>query len=83
MLSKLANQAYLDAVIAFRQKDREGYNFHSQNFLQLIKDIDTLLSSDNNFLLGTWLESAKKAATNLSERKQVRKSVSSFAILLI
>lgn len=72
VLSKLANQVYLDAVIAFRQKDTENFHLHSQKFVQLIKDIDTLLASDDNFLLGTWLESAKNLAVNSREIEQVR-----------
>ncbi|KAH9774414.1 alpha-N-acetylglucosaminidase [Citrus sinensis] len=71
-LSKLANQVYMDAVIAFQHKDASAFNIHSQKFLQLIKDIDELLASNDNFLLGTWLESAKKLATNPSEMIQVR-----------
>lgn len=71
-LSKLANQVYMDAVIAFQHKDASAFNNHSQKFLQLIKDIDELLASNDNFLLGTWLESAKKLATNPSEMIQVR-----------
>ncbi|KAL5543474.1 hypothetical protein UlMin_007258 [Ulmus minor] len=70
VLSKLANQVYIDAVTAFRQRDLKAYTLHSQKFLQLIKDIDVLLASDDNFLLGTWLESAKKLAVNTRERRQ-------------
>ncbi|EOX96635.1 Alpha-N-acetylglucosaminidase family / NAGLU family isoform 1 [Theobroma cacao] len=70
VLSKLANQVYLDAVKAFRRKDVKALNVHSQKFLQLIKDIDILLASDDNFLLGTWLESAKTLAENPSEMQQ-------------
>lgn len=69
-LSKLTNQAYINAVIAFREKDVNAYRYHSQKFVQLIKDIDVLLASDDNFLLGTWLESAKKLAVNPRERRQ-------------
>ncbi|KAK9128725.1 hypothetical protein Syun_017522 [Stephania yunnanensis] len=70
VLSKLANQVYLDAVIAFQQNNATALVLHSQKFLRLIKDIDTLLASDDNFLLGTWLESAKKLAANPTEMKQ-------------
>ncbi|CAH9108142.1 unnamed protein product [Cuscuta epithymum] len=69
-LSKLANQVYLDAIAAFRDKDAKALSFHSQMFLQLIKDIDTLLAADEGFLLGTWLESAKRLAVNPDEMKQ-------------
>lgn len=70
VLSKLANQVYLDAVNAFRRKDVKALNIHSQKFIQLIKDIDILLAADDNFLLGTWLESAKMLAENPSEMRQ-------------
>ncbi|XP_070043003.1 alpha-N-acetylglucosaminidase [Nicotiana tomentosiformis] len=69
-LSKLANQVYLDAISAFRREDSKALSLHSQKFLQLIKDIDKLLAADDNFLLGTWLESAKNLAMNSDEKKQ-------------
>uniref|UniRef100_A0A7N2LDD6 Alpha-N-acetylglucosaminidase n=1 Tax=Quercus lobata TaxID=97700 RepID=A0A7N2LDD6_QUELO len=69
VLSKLANQVYLDAVTAFQQKDSKALNLHSKKFIQLIKDIDILLAYDDNFLLGTWLKSANKLAKNPHELK--------------
>ncbi|KAL0291434.1 UNVERIFIED_CONTAM: Alpha-N-acetylglucosaminidase [Sesamum calycinum] len=69
-LSKLANEVYLNAIHAFRDKDPKALSFHSLKFLQLTKDIDTLLAADDNFLLGTWLESAKKLSVNAEETKQ-------------
>lgn len=72
MLSKLANQVYVDAVTAFQKKDVKAYDVNSKKFVQLIKDIDVLLASDDNFLLGTWLGSAKKLATSRTEKRQVR-----------
>ncbi|MED6148039.1 hypothetical protein PIB30_049440 [Stylosanthes scabra] len=70
VLSKLANEVYIKAVTSFQKKDIDALHFHSSKFLQLIKDIEILLASDDNFLLGTWLESAKKLARNPSEKKQ-------------
>jgi alpha-N-acetylglucosaminidase len=72
VLSKLANQVYRDAMIAFRRKDARALNLHGQKFLQIIKDIDVLLASDDNFLLGTWLESAKRLAVDPNDMKLVR-----------
>lgn len=79
VLSKLANQVYLDAVTAFRQKNVKALDLHSQKFIELIKDIDILLASDDNFLLGTWLKSANKLAKNRLELRQVRKNISALA----
>lgn len=71
VLSKLANQVFIEAVTAYVKKDIGSLRRLSEKFLELIKDIDVLLASDDNFLLGTWLESAKKLARNSDERKQV------------
>lgn len=81
VLSKLANKVYLDAMVAFQKKDVKSFSLYTQNFLQLIKDIDVLLASDDNFLLGTWLESAKKLALNPSEMRKVGKFLSLFFFL--
>lgn len=72
VLSKYANQVYLDSINAFRVNDTKNFNYQSQKFLQLIKDNEELLAADDNFLLGTWVESAKNLAMNHKERKQVR-----------
>ncbi|GFP92397.1 alpha-n-acetylglucosaminidase [Phtheirospermum japonicum] len=69
-LSKLANEVYLNAIHAFSDKDAKALSSHCLKFLQLIKDIDKLLGADDNFLLGTWLESAKKLSLNADEMKQ-------------
>uniref|UniRef100_A0A0D9VU66 Alpha-N-acetylglucosaminidase C-terminal domain-containing protein n=1 Tax=Leersia perrieri TaxID=77586 RepID=A0A0D9VU66_9ORYZ len=69
-LSKLANEVYLNALNSYQKKDSNGLNLHTKKFLELIVDIDTLLASDDNFLLGPWLESAKSLAMTENERKQ-------------
>ncbi|XP_068658586.1 alpha-N-acetylglucosaminidase [Aristolochia californica] len=70
VLSKLANQVYLDALNAYRDRNVKALALQSQKFIELIMDIDTLLASDDNFLLGTWLESAKKLSVNSAEMRQ-------------
>lgn len=70
-LSKFANQVYLDVITSYQRNDPKNLDLNSRKFLELIKDIDILLASDDNFLLGTWLESAKSLAANQNERRQV------------
>ncbi|XP_020107774.1 alpha-N-acetylglucosaminidase isoform X1 [Ananas comosus] len=69
-LSKFANQVYLDVITSYQRNDAKSLDLNSRKFLELIKDIDTLLASDDNFLLGTWLESAKSLAASQNERRQ-------------
>ena len=64
--------------MAFRRKDEKAFSLYSEKFVQLIKDIEVVLATDDNFLLGTWLQSAKKLAVNPSERRQVRNNCSLF-----
>lgn len=59
-------------MAAYHSNNTSRLTLYSQKFLELIEDIDTLLASDDNFLLGTWLESAKKLAPSKKERKQVK-----------
>ena len=71
VLSKYGNQIYLDAITAYQEGDLDLLTLQTRRFLELIQDLDVLLSSDDNFLLGTWLESAKSHATNQQESWQV------------
>ena len=38
-------------------------------FLELLEDLDRILATNKNFMLGPWLESARALATNNQERK--------------
>ena len=40
----------------------------SATLLDLLADMDRVLASDEHFLLGAWIESAKRAATTADER---------------
>lgn len=73
---------YLNTVYAFQDKDVKDLSVNSAKFLQLIKDIEELLATDDNFLLGPWLESAKNLSTNADEKKQVS-FTSCFSVMLM
>lgn len=70
VLAKLSNQVYWDAIKAYRQNDVDELTLQAQKFTELIRDLDTLLATDENFLLGTWLETAKKLAANDEDKRQ-------------
>jgi alpha-N-acetylglucosaminidase len=44
------------------------FSLASQYLIDLLNDMETILASDSRFLLGNWLLSAKKLATNSDER---------------
>ncbi|KAH9290686.1 hypothetical protein KI387_034803 [Taxus chinensis] len=78
-LAKLANQIFLSTIKAFHGNDVKQIGIQSKIFINLIRDMDILLASDGNFLLGTWLESAKLLAENPKQLKQVGSFGLSFA----
>lgn len=51
----------------FEKKDQAAFKIHSSLFLEIINDLDRLLAANKHFLLGTWLNAAKKRATNAAE----------------
>ncbi|GMY24880.1 alpha-N-acetylglucosaminidase-like isoform X1 [Fagus crenata] len=47
-------------LLTYQLNDVHGVTCHSQKFLELVEDMDALLACHDGFLLGPWLESAKK-----------------------
>ena len=47
-------------VLAYQQKDRKAFDDRSRQFLSLISDMDTLLTTRKDFLLGTWIANARR-----------------------
>uniref|UniRef100_A0A7I4B8L3 Alpha-N-acetylglucosaminidase n=1 Tax=Physcomitrium patens TaxID=3218 RepID=A0A7I4B8L3_PHYPA len=69
VLSKLANQLHSQVLDQFRMFNVEKMDNISSRLLELLSDMDDLLGASEEFLLGTWLESAKDLATSDEERK--------------
>ncbi|XP_047313259.1 alpha-N-acetylglucosaminidase-like [Impatiens glandulifera] len=70
VLSKHANQLFLKIIKAYQSNDKGGVDKLSRSFLELIEDTDALLACHEGFLLGPWLESAKKLGLNDEQRRQ-------------
>nr|XP_040233745.2 alpha-N-acetylglucosaminidase [Anopheles coluzzii] len=69
-LQHTADALYLTLMDSFKKRDLTSFRLHSSLFLQLLSDLDVLLRTNEHFLLGPWLESAKAhAATTLERRK--------------
>ena len=52
-----------------RKKSLQALHENALVFLDILQDLDRILATNKNFLLGPWLESAKALATNSRERK--------------
>jgi len=55
-------------IEAWRAKDRQSLETASQRFLELLRDLDELLATRNEYLLGRWLEDAKRWGASPRER---------------
>lgn len=60
--------------VAFAQKDTIAFRKRSKEFLELIGDIDTLLATRKDFLLGVWLGDARKQGTTEREKNLYEKN---------
>lgn len=59
-LQLLIEDAYEAVVKSFKNKSMELLRKTSQTMRDMLVDIDTVLGSDRHFLLGNWLEDAKR-----------------------
>ncbi len=69
VLSNHAATLHLDIREAHQAKDTQAFSKASARFLDLIRDLDELLATHPDFLLGRWLEDAKRWGTNDAEQK--------------
>ena len=67
MLADYASVIQQKFVADYKNGDMEAFKANAEAFDALISDIDTLLATRKEFLLGVWLESAKAMGTNAEE----------------
>lgn len=68
-LSDRGNELLKEAMAAYRKKDRAAFGALGKQFLALIEAQDELLATCPEFMLGTWLEQAKKIAPDDENRR--------------
>nr|CAD7604254.1 unnamed protein product [Timema genevievae] len=70
VLQNLGTSLYVIIVDAYRSKNISSFQNNAALMLDLLTDLDNVLSSNRAFLLGTWLESAKALATTPLEAQK-------------
>lgn len=58
-MSNLGQAIHKQAAKAFKEKDKTTFRLHSQRFLELLKDVDTLLRTRPEFNFDRWLTQAR------------------------
>ncbi len=70
-LSNHAGKLYARAAAAYNAKDVAAHGKSSQEFLQLIYDLDELLATNDEFLLGAWISDAQRWGQTDAERARL------------
>jgi len=68
VLSNHAAVLHSAMVKAAQERNAQAFDDASEQFLQLIRDMDELLATRREFLLGGWLEDARRWGTTDAER---------------
>ncbi|MBI9061099.1 MAG: alpha-N-acetylglucosaminidase C-terminal domain-containing protein [Marinilabiliaceae bacterium] len=68
VLANYAQVLHEKMILAYKNHDEKALNKASKQFIQLIDDQDRLLSSHQNFMLGKWIDEARKKGTNPKEK---------------
>lgn len=69
VLDNYAITLYQRYVKSYRREHSKKYKEYASKFLNLIDNIDQLLATRKEFLLGTWLKNAKSWGTNKAEKE--------------
>jgi alpha-N-acetylglucosaminidase len=70
-LSDHAGELYAKAMVAYQANDATAHRQASGELLQLVRDLDELLATSDQFLLGSWLEDAKRWGATDAERAKL------------
>ena len=65
----LSRRFHREMINAYRRKDKKEFERLSERFLELLEDQDSLLRTEEKYLLGRWIEAAKSWGDTKDERK--------------
>jgi alpha-N-acetylglucosaminidase len=74
VLVNYSNVLYKKLNEAYYEKDVEKVKEYGNRILEVVDDMDVLLATRKDFLLGKWLNDAKKCATNENEKMLYEKN---------
>ena len=68
VLGNYSSELYKQMIAAYQQRDLPAFRQASQQFIRLGMDVDTLLACRHEFLLGTWIQDARRCGTTIGEQ---------------
>lgn len=67
-LTYLFNLKYKELKTSWQEQDLYAFNEKAAELIDILNDMETLLATDDHFLLSNWIAGAKSHATNYDER---------------
>ncbi len=55
---------YNKLIVAYNESNQTDFNTYSKLMIQILDDMNAILSTNDNFLLGKWINSAKALANS-------------------
>lgn len=73
VLANYADQLQQEIAADYKNKNLESFEIKTRKFLNLLDDIDRLLRTRKDFLLGNWVNAAERMGTNKDEKLRFEK----------
>ncbi|KAH8297970.1 hypothetical protein KR018_003236 [Drosophila ironensis] len=64
-----ADRLYVNLKSSYRKRQAQRFEYLGSKLLELLDDMELILASGRNFLLGNWLEQAKQVALPAEDRR--------------
>jgi len=81
VLANYADQLQQEIAADYKNKNLESFKVNSNQFLNLLDDIDRLLLTRKDFLLGKWVNDAERMGTNKEEKLQFERNAKTLITL--
>lgn len=81
VLANYADQLQQQIAVDYKNKNLESFKVNSNKFLNLLDDIDRLLLTRKDFLLGKWVNDAGRMGTNKEEKLQFERNAKTLITL--
>lgn len=81
LMSNLGQAIHKQAADAFRRKDRKAFELHAGRYLQLIRDVDQLLRTRNEFNFDQWLADARRWGKTEEEKRLLERDATALVTI--
>lgn len=81
LMSNLGQAIHKKAAEAFGKKDKQAFALHSGRFLEMLRDVDELLRTREEFNFDKWLTDARRWGTTEEEKNLLEKDATSLVTI--